>query len=153
MSNPQTHMRGIERAFAMSSEERIKSLMASPYWELNQKYEARTAERNLNRMLAHHKEQIELTKKMIELKKAQIAEVQARIDEANKQIEQLKAETAAIKHKTLMKKLKANAAIKEFTASLKGSPTAPVAAPVAPAPTKSAADVLQEMINKKYRLK
>ncbi len=154
MSSAERHMRGIERAFAMSPEQRMRDLMASPYWELNQKYEARTAERNLIRMLAHHKEQIELTKKMIELKKAQIAEVQTRLDEANKQIEQLKAETAAIKHKTLMKKLKANAAIKEFTASLKGSPTVPVAAPVVSAPvTKTAADVLQEMLNKKYRLR
>lgn len=153
MSSAERHMRGIERAFAMSPEQRMRDLMASPHWELNQKYRARTEARNFNRQMAYQKEQLELTKKMIELKKAQIAEVQARLDEVNKQIEQLKAETAAIKHKTLMKKLKANAAIKEFTASLKGSPTVPVAAPVAPAPTKSAADVLQEMINKKYRLK
>lgn len=153
MSNPQVHMRGIERAFAMSSEERMRDLMASPYWELNQKYAARKEERNFNRRLAYQREQIELTKKMVELKKAQIEEMQSRLDAVNNQIETLKAETAAIKHKTLMKNIRANAAIREFTASVKGSPVAPVAAPVAPAPTKTAADVLQEMLNKKYRLK
>lgn len=146
MSSAERHMRGIERAFAMSPEQRMRDLMASPYWELNQKYRARTEERNFNRRMAYQKEQIELTKKMIEVKKAQMAEMQARIAAVNKQIETLKAETAAIKHKTLMKNIRANAAIREFTASLKGSP-------VAPAPTKTAADALQELINKRYRLK
>ncbi|NMZ64917.1 hypothetical protein HBN99_11395 [Pseudomonas oryzihabitans] len=136
----------------MSPEQRMRDLMASPHWELNQKYRARTEARNFNRQMAYQKEQLELTKKMIELKKAQIAEVQARLDAVNSQIEKLKTETAAIKHQNLMKTLRANAAIKAFTASLKGSP-APVAAPVAPAPAKSAADALQEMINKRYRLK
>ncbi|WP_263259340.1 hypothetical protein [Pseudomonas oryzihabitans] len=154
MSSAERHMSGIERAFAMDPEQRMRDLMASPHWELNQKYRARTEARNLNRRMAYQKEQIELTKKMVELKRSQIAEMQARIDAVNSQIEKLKAETTAIKHKTLMKNLKANAAIKEFTASLKGPSAAPVAAPVIPSPvTKTAADVLQELINKKYRIK
>lgn len=155
MSNPQKQMQGILRAFAMDPEERMKSLMASPYWELNQKYRARTEERNFNRRIAHQKEQIELTKKMIEYKKAEMLQMQAKLEEVKAQIETTKAETAKIKQATFIKNLRANAAIREFTASLKGSSpaTSPVAAPVAPVPSKSAADVLQEMINKKYRLK
>lgn len=159
MSNPHKHMEGILRAFAMDPEERMKSLMSSPYWELNQKYRARTEERNFNRRLAYQKEQIELTKKMIEYKTAQMLQMQTKLEEVKAQIEITKAETAKIKQATFMKNLKANAAIKEFTASLKAPVTAPVtakpsiAAPAAHVPSKSAADVLQEMINKKYRLK
>lgn len=153
MSSPQRHMEGILRAFAMDPEERMKSLMSSPYWELNQKYRARAEERNFNRRIAHQKEQIELTKKMIEYKKAEMLQMQAALEEVKNQIELTKAETAKIKQATFMKNLRANQAIKEFTASLKGSSPAPVAAAAAPVPSKSAADVLQEMINKKYRLK
>ena len=155
MSNPQKHMEGILRAFAMDPEERMKSLMSSPYWELNQKYRARTEERNFNRRIAHQKEQIKLTKKMIEYKKAEMLQMQAALEEVRAQIEITKAETAKIKQQTFMKNLRANAAIREFTASLKAPVAAkpPVAAPVAPVPAKSAADVLQEMINKKYGLK
>jgi len=159
MTSPSKHMEGILRAFAMDREERMKSLMSSPYWELNQKYRARTEERNFNRRIAYQKEQIELTKKMIEYKTAQMLQMQTKLEEVKAQIEITKAETAKIKQATFMKNLKANAAIKEFTAALKGSSPAPAAAkspiavPAAPVPSKSAADVLQEMINKKYRLK
>lgn len=83
--------------------------------------------------------------------------MQAKLEEVKAQIEPTKAETAKIKQATFIKNLKANQTIKEFTAALKSSSPAtaksPVAAPVVPVPSKSAADVLQEMINKKYWLK
>lgn len=153
MSNPQVHMAGIMRAFAKTPEQRLETLMSSPYWELNQKYAARTEIRNAKRHLKYLEEKIATRDKLI-------AETQAQTKAAKDEIARIDAETKAIQseikkleHEKLMKSLRANAAIKEFTASLKGSSIAPVATPVAPAPTKTAADVLQEMINKKYRLK
>lgn len=157
MSDPQRHMAGILRAFAMTPEERLDGLMSSPYWELNQKYAARSEIRNLKRKIDHTKEKIALTERKTAMLTAQIEAANAQLAEMQQKVAIAKAEAEKAKHNLLMKNLKANAAIREFTASLKGSSPAtaktPLAAPVAPVPSKSAADVLQEMINKKYRLK
>ncbi len=159
MSNPQRHMEGILRAFAMTPEERLDGLMSSPYWELNQKYAARSEIRNLKRKIDYTREKIALTERKTAMLTAQIEAANAQLAEMQQKVAIAKGEAEKAKHNLLMKNLKANAAIREFTASLRGSVATstaakpPIAAPVAPVPSKSAADVLQEMINKKYRLK
>lgn len=141
------------RALKLTPEQREANLRKSPYYDLNKKYEQRTEERNAARLKEFYKAETEHQAKLIAETKAKIAEIQKAIQATDAQIASIRAKIKAAEHKTLMKNIRANAAIREFTASLKGSPVAPVAAPVAPAPTKTAADALQELINKRYRLK
>lgn len=141
------------RALKLTPEQREANLRKSPYYDLNKKYEQRTEERNAARLKEFYKAETEHQAKLIAETKAKIAEIQKAIQATDAQIASIRAKIKAAEHAKFMKTLRANAAIREFTASLKGAPTVPVTAPAAPVPTKSAADVLQDMINKKYRLK
>lgn len=150
---------GLLAAFKLTSAERQAHLRASPWYELNKKYEPRKLQRQAARREKYLKDQIALQVALIAEAKQETARLAAILAATNSEIEAVKAATEKAKQQAFMKNLRANQAIKEFTTSLKALATAPtaakspVAAIAAPIPSKSAADVLQEMINKKYRLK
>lgn len=143
------------RALKLTPEQREANLRKSPHYELNKKYEPQKLKRLADRRMKYLKSQIALQASRLAEVKQENARMAALLAATAAEIEKVKAATEKAKHNLLMKNLRANQAIREFTASLKAPTTAksPVVAPVPPAPSKSAADVLQEMIRKKYNLK
>lgn len=141
------------RALKLTPEQREANLRKSPYYDLNKKYESRKLKRLADRRMKYLKSQIALQASGLAELKQENARMEALIAATTAEIEKVKVATEKAKHEAFMKNLRANQAIKEFTASLKAPTPAPVAAPVAPVPSKSAADALQELINKQYGLK
>lgn len=143
------------RALKLTPEQREANLRKSPYYDLNKKYEPQKLKRLADRRMKYLKSQIALQASRLAEVKQENARMAALLAATAAEIEKVKAAAEKAKHNLLMKNLRANQAVREFTASLKAPTTAksPVVAPVPPAPSKSAADVLQEMIRKKYNLK
>lgn len=146
------------RALKLTPEQREANLRKSPYYDLNKKYEPRKLKRLADRRMKYLKEKIALQASRLAEVKQESARMAAILAATTAEIEKVKAALEKAKHQAFMKNLRANQAIKDFMAGLKAPLSAPAAtkAPVAASvavPSKSAADVLQKMINKKYRLK
>ncbi|MDC7829803.1 MULTISPECIES: hypothetical protein [Pseudomonas] len=140
------------RALKLTPEQREANLRKSPYYDLNKKYEPQKLKRLADRRMKYLKSQIALQVSRLAEVKQENARMAALLAATTAEIEKVKVATDKAKHEAFMKNLRANQAIKEFTANLRGSTAAkPIAAPVAPVP--SAADALQQLINKKYNLK
>lgn len=142
------------RALKLTPEQREANLRKSPYYDLNKKYEPQKLKRLADRREKYLKQKMTIQAIRLAEIKQENARMEALIAATTAEIQKVKAAVEKAKHQAFMKKLRADQAIKEFTANLKGSTAAKaVAAPVAPTPTKTAADALQDLIRKKYNLK